>query len=139
MQRPVCAGAFEDTGEAGGASVGGGVAIEFGEVERLGDAENVSLMGRISGSFWVQCEGLGRLEGGRTMTGSCVRGALLATGRRKGRPEAEEGSSCEVMNNHSSARGRVWDGEMGCRLGNGPVTFSPTPSGWKYLIGHRRH
>lgn len=91
------------------------------------------------GGFQVQCEGLGGLEGDRAMSGSCVRGALLATGWRKGRPEAEEGSSCEVMNKHSSARGSAWDGEMGCRLGNGSVTFSPTPSGWKYLIGHRRH
>lgn len=60
-----------------------------------------------------------------------MRGVLLATGRGKGRPEAEIAAALTLGTTTAQpgGRGGAWGGEAGSRLGNGPVTFSPVPWG----------
>lgn len=77
-------GHLRTLGKLVGPSVGGRRGQRGGSGEKSGDAENVGLMGRVLGSFWAQWEGLGGRRADSTTTGSWVRGAALATGRRKG-------------------------------------------------------
>lgn len=84
-----------------------GMARKVGEVERSGDAEMGDLMGRVSWPCWAQCEGRGVCVGDwEQQHQDWVLGERrpLATRRGKGRPEAGDGSSCDVRNNHGSAR-----------------------------------
>lgn len=95
-QRPACAGPSEDSGEAGGAKC-----RRRAWPEKSGDAENVSFLGRVLGSFWAQWEGLG---GRGQAAPDWVLGERSCCGHWEEKGEAGEGSCCEVLNSQGSAR-----------------------------------